>query len=71
MLRRETDVAARSVANELYEWGQDRERLTVAGGNHDLSDMFEFGKQAPMPFVPVKTKFNKTSPGLVDCTHSI
>jgi hypothetical protein len=28
VLRRETDVPARSVAKELYEWGQDRERLT-------------------------------------------
>ena len=28
MLRRETDVPARSVAKELYEWGQDREQLT-------------------------------------------
>jgi len=32
VLRRETDVPARSVAKELYEWGQDRERLT----NRDL-----------------------------------
>ncbi len=32
ILRRETDVPARSVAKELYEWGQDRERLT----NRDL-----------------------------------
>ncbi len=32
VLRRETDVSARSVAKELYEWGQDRERLT----NRDL-----------------------------------
>jgi len=28
VLRRETDVPARSVAKELYEWGQDREQLT-------------------------------------------
>jgi len=32
VLRRETDVPARSVAKELYEWGQDREQLT----NRDL-----------------------------------
>ena len=32
VLRRETDVSARSVAKELYEWGHDRERLT----NRDL-----------------------------------
>jgi len=32
VLRRETDVPGRSVAKELYEWGQDRERLT----NRDL-----------------------------------
>ncbi len=32
VLRRETDVPARSVAKELYEWAQDRERLT----NRDL-----------------------------------
>ncbi len=32
VLRRETDVPAGSVAKELYEWGQDRERLT----NRDL-----------------------------------
>jgi len=32
VLRRETDVPARSVAKELYEWSQDRERLT----NRDL-----------------------------------
>ncbi len=32
VLRRETDVPARSVAKELYEWGQERERLT----NRDL-----------------------------------
>jgi len=28
VLRGETDVPARSVAKELYEWGQDREQLT-------------------------------------------
>jgi hypothetical protein len=32
VLRRETDVPARSVAKELYEWSQGRERLT----NRDL-----------------------------------
>jgi len=32
VLRRETDVPARSVAKELYEWGQGRERL----GKRDL-----------------------------------
>jgi len=32
VLRRETDVPARSIAKELYEWSQDRERL----GSRDL-----------------------------------
>jgi hypothetical protein len=32
VLQRETNVPARSVAKELYEWGQDRDRLT----NRDL-----------------------------------